>query len=725
MPQGISRRDFIRVGMAGAATAVLAGCQQSRRYVELEPYVLPPEEQVAGVPTWYASTCRQCPAGCGLIVRIMNGRAVKIEGNPEHPVNRGGLCARGQAGLQVLYNPDRLQGPVTQERQGSRIFQSMYWEDAIPLLADRVKEVGSALAVWLGSAVSGHLYDLFRRFTDAIGANPPVVFDLYSAMHGYHALQAANALAFGVEALPAYNLANANVIFSFNADFLGAGLSAVGYGREYGAFRGQAFGKRGYFVQFEPRMSNTGAVADRWIPVQPGQEALVAGAIAHLIASEGLGAVERVERARALAPDVDVAAAAAACELPVEELVRLAGVFAAAERPVAIPGGQLAGQENGVEAVRAVQALNAIAGSAALSPASPLETLSPVIVSGYREVEATVGRMAAGEIKALLVVGANPAYDLPAAVGFSDAARNVPFVATFSPLIDETAREAHLILPTRTYLESWGYTVVAPAFGRPVVGAQQPVVAPMYDARAAGDIVLEMAKAIPEAAAALPWADEVAYLKEMLTQLPAVASGEDNPDLKWARTLQRGGWWPAEATAPGAPEFTAGPITVPAPAFQGDEAEYPSYLHLYTPSQLGAGEGASQPWLQGCPEPMTTIAWQTWVELNPATAEALGVTNGDVVRVASPHGEIEAPVFVFPALRPDTVAIPLGQGHDEYGRYAEKRGANPITLVGAETDATGENLAFAAVRVNVARTGGSKRLAILGSIEGSYQEPPF
>ena len=110
MPK-ITRRNFLKIGALGAAGGILAGCAQPRRWVILEPFVRPPEEQLAGVATWYASTCRQCPAGCGIIVRLMNGRALKIEGNPEHPLNQGKLCARGQAGLQLLYNPDRSSGP--------------------------------------------------------------------------------------------------------------------------------------------------------------------------------------------------------------------------------------------------------------------------------------------------------------------------------------------------------------------------------------------------------------------------------------------------------------------------------------------------------------------------------------------------------------------------------------------------------------------------------------
>jgi anaerobic selenocysteine-containing dehydrogenase len=109
---------------------------------------------------------------------------------------------------------------------------------------------------------------------------------------------------------------------------------------------------------------------------------------------------------------------------------------------------------------------------------------------------------------------------------------------------------------------------------------------------------------------------------------------------------------------------------------------------------------------------MTTVSWQTWVELHPETAEELGVHDGDIVRVTSPEGELEAPVCVYPAIRPDTAAIPLGQGHTDYGRYARDRGQNPMQLVGTEADASGSNLSWSTLRVKIEPTGEKVDLAL-------------
>lgn len=724
MTQQVTRRNFLKLGAAGLASAVLAGCQSPRRWVELEPYVRPPEEQLAGVATWYASTCRQCPAGCGIVVRIMNGRALKIEGNPEHPLNRGKLCARGQAGLQVLYNPDRLGGPVRQAQRGSRQYEPMAWEAGINTLYEKLSAAGSRVAVWVDSTTSGHLLDVFQRFSTAIGARDPLVYDQYTGIHGYRILSDVSQRLFGQGTLPSYHLARADVVFSFGANFLGSWLSAVRYGVEFGDFRGQPLGKRGYLVQLEPRMSINGVMADRWLPLGPSTQALVARALVRLIADEGFGPADRVARAQTLAGEVDVGRVAAASEIPVETLAELARAFANADRPVAIPGSALSGLENGADAVAAVQALNAIGGTAgepaglALS-ASPSEALVVPTPAPFSEVQALIDQMRAGQIEVLLVHGANPAYDLPAKAGFLDVLAGVPFVVSFAPLVDETAVWADLVLPDRTYLEGWGYGVVSPSFELPVVSSQQPVVTPVFDSRSSADILLTAARGIPAAAAALPWADEVAFLKEMVGQLGPGAAGGSGTDVLWARFLQHGGWWPTAAPAAvplSPPTATAGPVT-PSVA-EAAEGDYPYFLHLYVPDLLGDGRGASQPWLQGSPDPMTTVSWQTWVELHPDTAQELGVQDGDIVQVTSPEGELEAPVCVYPAIRPDTVAIPLGQGHTDCGRYARERGSNPMQLVGTQTDASGSSLAWAALRVKVRPTGDSVALALFENKAG-------
>jgi anaerobic selenocysteine-containing dehydrogenase len=719
MTRKFSRRTFLKVGLMGTVSAaVLTGCNFPQRWVNLEPYVVPPEEQLAGQATWYASTCRQCPAGCGIIVRVMNGRALKIEGNPLHPLNKGKLCARGQAGVQLLYNPDRLNGPSTQAVRGSRNYQSVTWNDALNQLYSKVQGAGSGVAVWLGSTTSGHVYDLFKRFTGAIGAPAPVVFDLYTSMNGYSALEKTGQTLFNQPKLPLYDIAQADMIFSFGANFLGSWLSQVRYGADYGHFRSQPIGKRGYLVQFEPRMTMTGVKADRWIGIKPGTEGMVAQAIIRLIADNKFGPPERLGRALVMAGKVDVNQVAAASEIPVEELTRLARVFANAAHPLAIPGAILTGYANAGDLLMAIETLNLVAGTAGQaggispSPDSPLSGFVKPQISPLSDIQALLEKMKNGEIKVLLVHGANPVFDLPANAGVGQGFK-VPYVVSFNPMVDETAVWSDLILPDRTYLEAWGYEVTSPGFGMPAISGQQPIVTPVFDTRATADVILDMAKGIPAANDAMPWTDEVAFLQDTLHQAEVQAGITDSTTVSWQNFLKNGGWW--HAAVGSNPLKVAAPLAAnqaSAPTFQGDANEYPYFLQPYLSDLLSDGRGANLPWLQGVPDPMTTIAWQTWVELNKVTAEKIGVKDGDVITITSPFGQMDAPVYVYPAIREDTIAIPIGQGHSDYGRYAGGRGSNPLNLIGFKADDNGNSLLWSNQRVKISKTGKHVNLAV-------------
>jgi anaerobic selenocysteine-containing dehydrogenase len=328
-------------------------------------------------------------------------------------------------------------------------------------------------------------------------------------------------------------------------------------------------------------------------------------------------------------------------------------------------------------------------------------------------------------VKVLLVHGANPLYDLPQKQAFLDALKQVPFVVSFAPIADETSSWADLVLPDRTYLESWGYDVVSPSFGVQAIGSQQPVVAPVYDNRSTADVLLAVAKDVPAAAGALAWKDEVEFLKEVVAQLP----NNGNKDLGWAQFLQHGGWWQSSPVSPAAPATPAGaaaaaPVNVQPPQYEGGESDFPYYLQISMSELLSDGRGANQPWLQGSPDVNTTIAWQTWLEMNPATAQKLGLLLGELVKVSSPYGSIEAPVYFFPAIRPDTVAVPLGQGHSNYGRYATNRGANALALLNPQQGGGAAFLNWSALRIKIEKTGRRMRLAGFEGGIGNTQELP-
>lgn len=732
----LSRRDFLRI-TAGAAALGATGFSPTVRRAVLEPFVRPPEEALPGQATWYASTCRQCPAGCGIVVRTINGRAKKIEGNPLHPLNRGKLCARGQAGLQVLYNPDRLKNAVHQTGgRGSRQFEPVYWAEALDWLAERLTSLGSpGRLAFLGGLMPDHLYRLVSRLLEALGAPPPIVFDLHSALEGRATAVQHSQAFFGVPDLPVYDLANTQVLLSFGASLLETWLSPVAQSRAYGLMRRGLHRGRGFFAQFEPRLSATAASADEWVPVRPGTEGYIALAIGRIIVEENLGHVGSHRPHAVLYENVDVREMAAASDVQVETLRRLANVFAEADQAVAIPGGHLSGQRNGLASMLAVQALNLLvaqlgrSGGVFLSQPGPTPTLRQTpAVDSFERVLDLIARMKAGEVDLLLIHGANPLFELPAAAGFAEAIARVPYVVSFSPFVDETAVQADLILPDHTYLEAWGYQVPMPGADRPVVSSQQPVVQPLYDTRATADVLLALAARLGgRAAESLPWPDEPAFLQEVTAELHGSSLSAYEARTAngfWALWRQHGGWWSEKELPlePEASEIAGQPLPVVGPEFDGDPEAYPFHLLPYLSPVLGDGRGANLPWLQETPDPMTTARWGTWVELNPETARSLGVGDNDLVRVISPYGQLEAPVVVFPGIRPDVVAVPVGQGHDDYGRFARQRGGNPLALVAPVTDPDTGVLAWGATRVRVESTGRKQTLARLESLDGEGRE---
>lgn len=731
-----SRRDFLKIAAGAAGLTATALSPVVRREV-VEPFVQPPEAALPGDATWYATTCRQCPAGCGIIVRTVNGRAKKIEGNPLHPLNQGKVCARGQAGLQVLYNPDRLQNAVQQSGgRGSRQFEPLYWEDALDLLAEKITSLSNPdRLAFFGGLMPDPLYLLASRLLKALGASPPINFDMHCAFEGRRAAQHLSQLFFGSSDLPIYDLAGTEVVFSFGANLLETWMSPVAQSRAYGSLRQGRFGGRGLLMQFEPRLSPTAACADEWIPLRPGSEGFVALAIGRIIVEENLGHVGNQRANAVLYQNVDVSEMSAVSGVPIPTLRHLATIFADAGQAVAIPGGYLAGQRNGLSSMLAVQALNFViaqigrAGGVFLSQPGPTEALRRVAtVDPFEHVVDLIDRMKAGKVDLLLIHGVNPLFDLPPAAGFAEAVANVPFVVSFSSFVDETAVAADLILPDHTYLESWGFQVPMPGADRLVVSGQQPVVVPLYDTRSTADALLGLASRLGgEAATALPWNDEAVFVQQTVGELfgSSLSAYDAATDAGfWARWRQYGGWWSERGIQrePVVSETIKRPLPITAPDFAGGLDAYPFYLYPYPSLLLDDGRGANQPWLQETPDPMTTASWGTWVELNPETARELGVTDNDIVRVTSPYGVLEAPVVVYPGIRPDVVAIPVGQGHTDYGRFASQRGSSPLALLAPMVAPDTGELAWGATRVQVKRINQRRIVPRWESLDGEGRE---
>jgi len=715
MSEKLSRRDFLKIaGVGTALTTVLTGCGPASRYVSREPYTKMPEYNYNGQSTYYATTCRECAAGCGLVVRTMQGRAIKTEGNKYNPVNLGKTCARGQATLQGLYNPDRVKNPAKHVR-GDQALTDTDWETAIGIVAEALKNPGEVQFL-LGLAPD-HLFDLVSDLCKSIGAPAPLRYGALGMFEARATLGEASRAVFGKPDLLFFDLANAETTLSFGANFLETWVSPVAYTRGYSKMRRQK--ARGYFIQLEPRLSQTAAKADEWHAIVPGTEGLVAAAIGKLYAEAKFGAAPAAFEA------VDVNAAAEASGLELEHLEHLAELLAESEHPLVIPGGAALAHENGLETAKTILALNALLGNLGKSggvyhtPVSPLgeEYRRPATL---KEMGELVAKMNTGQVKTLLVHGVNPVFELPKSLGFAEALQNVPTVISFATFPDETAMQADYIFPDHHGLESWGYQRVTTGTGQGMLSGAQPVVAPFYNTKSTVDVLL--------AAAGLPFKDEVEFIQSKVAGLVELEGGfysaADLPSF-WALFQQFGGWWKNDSGlgAPNAVGALENPSTGSGTALAAEphNAGHDEFHLLVYPSPVMAEAGANKPWLQEIPDPMTTVMWNSWLEINPHTAEELGLHNDDVVRVVSPFGAVEVPVYKYPAIRPDVVAIPFGQGHTAFGRYAENRGVNPGDLFGTETNGAGD-AAFAGLKVKIEKTGKLQVLSRLESKLGVYGE---
>lgn len=696
----MKRRDFLKLGGLAASSSLLAGCVMPRPRSYYVPYVEQPEEVLPGVGDWYASACGQCEAGCGLMARVIEGRAVKLEGNPAHPLNHGKLCAMGQSGLQTLYNPDRVRGPMQRKgERGQGAFTPMAWNDALSRLVEQLApHVGKGTIAVATRPLSGTQGLVLDRFSRAVGGRAPITLDI----QGTETLVAGLRDRLGMDRPPRYDFANSRFLLNFGADLFDTWLSPVNYSLQYGHMRQGRPGLRGRMVHVEPRMSATAGSADRWIPVPPGYEGIMALSLAQVIVAEGLAVPGFEGWAGTLAPYAPDRVAAK-LGVPAETLRALAREFASSRPALAVAGGPALAHTNGVQTASAVHALNQLVGSVGTegglmpSPPTPVRDLNAFGPGAFSDWSALVDRMRAGQVKALLIHQADPVYLLPKSLGFQEALAKVPFVASFGSFIDDSTAFADLILPDHTFLESWGMVPSEPAPGMPVLTSQQPVVSPLYDTRPTPDVLLSIGKALGgPVAAALPWPS---YIDLVRTTWSSVAPQDA---ALWSEVRQKG-VWTGRAIAPAA---LRGRTTAPAvadPSFNGKAEEYPFAFYPYLSPSLHDGRGANLPWQQELPDLLTAGVWSSWVEINPETARKLGLSEGEAIEVRSPAGSLRARVHLFPGIHPEVLAMPMGQGHKAYGRYAAGRGSNPLDVVAPTLVPGSGALAWAATRVKLAK----------------------
>ena len=755
----LTRRQLLKSSGLGLGAVLFVGCTIPEREMVVQSPALLPEDLVEGFDAHYATLCRMGSNPEGILVRVMEGRAKKVEGNPEYPLNQGKHSARAEAGLQALYHPDRIRMPML---RGSRDepFQEVSWDTALNTLLGqmRAQQSNPASVAVITAPERGHMGMLVERFVSAYGAQHYAFETLEETV-----LREAVKRVFGQDRLPHFDIEHTSYVLSFGADFLGTWISPVHYSRQYGEFRqGEARGAlgRGTLVQVEPRFSLTAANADEWVPVRPGYEGALALSIASVIVDEGLVDAAAIRTATDLVGADTLAryrpggSEAEKTGIKAERIEALAHAFVDHQPSLALAGGSAGAHTNGLFNLTAAYMLNLLvgnvgaAGGITFNPPSPLPGVPDAAkATPLAEWKKLADRMRGGEVRLALVRGANPAYGLPGPVKFEEALAQVPFVVSVASFLDETAAQANLVLPERVYMEEWGDDIPDPAPGFQLMGLQQPVVAPFgaqgdsemaphAETRSFGDLLLMLAQELGgnvgrELQEWDTFQDMVRWGMLRLFQekggalpLREGSTRASTFDGFWVGVLQRGGWWDRDSAG----DAQAQPQTMaPArePSFQGSEDLYPFHLMPFPSQGVGDGSASHLPWLQAVPDPQVTAVWRTWVEINPRTAREMNVREGDVVRVVSHYGSIEALAYVHPATPPNVLSVPLGQGHRGYGRYADDRGANVLEMLAPEEDSETKAFAWAATRVRLEKAGRRTRVPKSEGMVPSVQLPHF
>jgi len=705
----IDRRSFLKImGWSGAGVA-LSGCDLPST-VTLEEgketvvsYVHPEEFVIPGLGVWYASTCLQCSAGCGVHGRVREGRVLKLEGNPESPINKGKLCQMGQSGLQAHYNPDRLKQPMV--REGGTL-KKVTWDEAWKALEDKLGGVKGDQIAWLSGSVSGHQAVLLDTYLDSVGSKNHYVYEVVNNA----VTQQVNNDTLG-EPMPTYRFDKAHSVLSFGADLVGASTSPVHFATQYAQFR-QA--PRGVLMQVEPKMSLTGGNADLWVPARPGTEGVLAMGIANvLVKTHGADASALPAALTQQIDSYDAKKVAEITGVPVEKIERIAKTLAERSPSLVLTGASAEGHEHGYQTVAAAMMLNVLLGNIGKTVVSAGDFPFPQLqarAGKTGDLAAFAEAAGKGAYQVVFISGTNPVYTAPKAMNLDGALGKVPFKVVLTHMPDETAMAADLVLPLDSAAEEWGTHVGAYQPVEKTITLQQPLMTKLYkDTRSLGDVLVALLKKQrPDDFG--KYDSYFAYLQNAFAALPADYKQGMNDEQFWNTSFQHGVLKVAAAEK----ALSAKPAAIDnLPVYEKD-SQFPFFLVPSARLGMWDGRHANLPWLQEAPDQISKVVWGSWAEIHPRTAAVLGVKNGDYVKVASQQGDVEVPVYIHRGVHPDVIAVPLGQGHDAYGRYAQGRGVNPLKILNPVHDKKTGELAMYATRVAVTKTKNQEEMVRFG-----------
>ena len=621
-----TRRDFLKYVGFTTAAASLAACEGP--VIKSIPYVVKPDDIIPGVANYYASTIADGTDFANILVKVREGRPIKIEPN-KMAGNWGGTSARVQASVLSLYDNNRLRGPIAEGKETD--WTSV--DTKVMNTLETLKSNNEKVVILTGSTPSPSTTKAIADFTKAYGNVSHVVYDALSDSAALDAFE----VTYGVRALPTYNFEKASAIVAIGADFLGDWHGGQ-HSASYTKGRIPVKGKMSKHIQFESNLSLTGANADVRYPLKPSEQIFALLNLYNAITGSNLSSKET-------SVDAQIKKSA--------ELLKKAGSSAIVVTGIQDKNAQLI-----------ANAINEFLQSEVFNTSNPRY----IKVGNDSEVKNLISEMATGNVGALLVYNANPSYSLPNASAFNDALKKVKLTVTFSMSSDETASQTQFVATIPHYLESWGDV----HFHKGHYGLMQPTIKPLFNTRQFEDSLLKWAKV------------DTTYYQYIRDNWTAnILNGQT-----WNQALHDGFFKVENSESLTKKDID---LAVATQELNSKVKPADFELAIYSKISLGDGKQANNPWLQELPDPITRTTWDNYVTISASDAAKLdlknwtvsnGALNGSYVTLSVGDVNLKhVPVLIQPGQADGSVGLAIGYGRTSGMQKEMMTGVNAFTLM--------------------------------------------
>lgn len=640
MKSKVSRRDFLMMtGGTGAALMLKPGEKYLHKLIS---YVNPPLYPKPGEWAFYSTACRECPAGCGMLLWHRDGRITKAEGNPLHLVNKGKLCVRGQSSVQGEYNADRLSKVL---KKNNNNYIETNWDEAFTSIR-RELDSGKKLLV-MSDLQTGSLLGVMEALTHAYNAPAPLLYEPLN----YESLRLANKEMYGVDLIPRYTIEGADIIVNFGTGFLETWLSPVEYARDFSNIHTLKDNVIGKHIYVGPSETLTAMNADEFIKVTPGIEADIIFDVIRILVEKGI-----VNYNTHTLPTSSL-------ENQYKQAIeKIAEQLSLAKKPVILAGSPEDSTIHGINTVKAANLLNDLLGNSIRADYSQYHALSK---TAYKEdIRKFLESITSNHV--LIIHGANLVYSIGEAANYIKRAGMIVYIGNTH---NETAELAHWILPSNYPLEDWGD--YEPWKG--TITLMQPTMRPLYGTKSVGDIFLILTSGLQDK----HFKDIVWENWRKWSELTEEQSAAENGVEQNYRHLLRKGYIQYNPDHQNKSLQHVSFIKLPSIQLNNDEV----YLYAFSSLFFYDGRLSNRPWLQEISHPVSNIVWQSWIDMSTATANKIGIEEGDVIKVIAGPATLEVSVRLTDKIADNTIALELGQGHWGFGKTADGIGINAFSLL--------------------------------------------